>query len=196
MQLSPPTGRAASPPRPLVALVLTAALTACAPGSGTPFLSAAQPAGYRLGVDDQVRIITYGEDQLSDDFRVNAAGDLAMPLLGNVHAAGLTTDQLSATIASELVSRKLLQKPSVSAEIVAFRPVYVLGEVARPGQYPYQVGMTMLTVVAVAGGFTYRAVHDYAMVVRHDGTTTVEGRLRPGAAVRPGDVVSIYERHF
>ncbi len=196
MQLSPPPGPAALHLRRAVTLVLSAALASCAPGSGTPFLGAAQPASYRLGVDDQVRIITYGEDQLSDDFRVNAAGDLAMPLLGNVHAAGLTTDQLSATIAGELVSRKLLQKPSVSAEIVAFRPIYVLGEVARPGQYPYQVGMTMLTVVAVAGGFTYRAVQDYAMVVRHDGTTTVDGRLRPGAAVRPGDVVSIYERHF
>lgn len=196
MQLPPPTRPAAQRLRRVVTLVLTAALVSCAPGSGTPFLGAAQPTSYRLGVDDQVRIITYGEDQLSDDFRVNAAGDLAMPLLGNVHAAGLTTDQLSATIASELVSRKLLQKPSVSAEIVAFRPVYVLGEVARPGQYPYQVGMTMLTVIAVAGGFTYRAVQDYAMVVRHDGTTTIEGRLRPGAAVRPGDVVSIYERHF
>ena len=192
----PPTRPAALGLRRVVTLMLTAALVSCAPGSGTPFLGAAQPTSYRLGVDDQVRIITYGEDQLSDDFRVNAAGDLAMPLLGNVHAAGLTTDQLSATIASELVSRKLLQKPSVSAEIVAFRPVYVLGEVARPGQYPYQVGMTMLTVVAVAGGFTYRAIQDYGMVVRHDGTTTVEGRLRPGAAVRPGDVVSIYERHF
>lgn len=196
MQLSPPPGPATLHLRRVVTLVLSAALVSCAPGSGTPFLGAAQPASYRLGVDDQVRIITYGEDQLSDDFRVNAAGDLAMPLLGNVHAAGLTTDQLSATIAGELVSRKLLQKPSVSAEIVAFRPIYVLGEVARPGQYPYQVGMTMLTVVAVAGGFTYRAVQDYAMVVRHDGTTTVDGRLRPGAAVRPGDVVSIYERHF
>ncbi|MGI4940958.1 MAG: polysaccharide biosynthesis/export family protein [Janthinobacterium lividum] len=196
MQLSPPPGHAALHLRRVMTLVLSAALASCAPGSGTPFLGAAQPESYRLGVDDQVRIITYGEDQLSDDFRVNAAGDLAMPLLGNVHAAGLTTDQLSATIAGELVSRKLLQKPSVSAEIVAFRPIYVLGEVARPGQYPYQVGMTMLTVVAVAGGFTYRAVQDYAMVVRHDGTTTVDGRLRPGAAVRPGDVVSIYERHF
>ena len=196
MQLPILTRRAASGPRQLVALVLAAALTSCAPGSDTPFLGAAQPTSYRLGVDDQVRIITYGEDQLSDDFRVNAAGDLAMPLLGNVHAAGLTTDQLSATIAGELVSRKLLQKPSVSAEVVAFRPVYVLGEVARPGQYPYQVGMTMLTVVAVAGGFTYRAVQDYSMVVRHEGTSTIEGRLRPGAAVRPGDVISIYERHF
>ena len=196
MQFSTPTGPVIPRMRLVVALVLTAAVASCAPGSGYPFLGAAQPASYRLGVDDQVRIITYGEDQLSDDFRVNASGDLAMPLLGNVHAAGLTTDQLSATIASELVSRKLLQKPSVSAEIVAFRPIYVLGEVARPGQYPYQVGMTMLTVVAVAGGFTYRAVRDYAMVIRHDDTTTVEGRLRPGAAVRPGDVVSIYERHF
>lgn len=194
LQLSRPVAHATM--RRLAALVLAGMTVSCAPGSGIPFLDSAQTSGYRLGVDDQVRIITFGEDQLSDDFRVNAGGDLALPLLGAVHAEGLTTDQLSRTIASQLVARKLLQNPSVSTEIVAFRPVYILGEVARPGQFPYQVGMTMLTAVAVAGGFTYRAVEGYAMVVRHEGDRTIEGRLMPGAAVRPGDVLRIYERHF
>ena len=177
-------------------LALTASLVSCAPGSGTPFLAAAQPASYRLGVDDQVRIITYGEDQLSHDYRVGDDGSIAVPLLGAVHAEGLTTAELSTRIAGELRERKLVREPSVSVQVTDYRPIFVLGEVAKPGQYAFQPGMTMLTAVTVAGGFTYRAVQSYAYVVRLNGRQSLDGRVLPGGFLKPGDVVKVYERVF
>jgi polysaccharide export outer membrane protein len=81
-------------------------------------------------------------------------------------------------------------------DVVSYRPVFILGEVSKPGQYPYQPGMTVLTAVAVAGGFTYRAVTDYASILRTADGHAVEGRVPRNMLVQPGDVIDIYERHF
>ena len=177
-------------------LAVVCLLSACAPGRDLSPISDYQSQGYKLGGGDQVRIITFGEDQLTGDFRVDDRGNIALPLLGDVKAEGSTPDQLSAGISAELRRRKLLQDPSVAVEVVAYRPVFVLGEVAKPGQYPYQPGMTMLTTVAVAGGFTYRGVQDYASVVRTTGNQAVEGKVTPLSFIAPGDVINVYERRF
>jgi polysaccharide export outer membrane protein len=79
---------------------------------------------------------------------------------------------------------------------MAYRPIFVLGEVAKPGQYAYAPGMTMLTAVAVAGGFTYRAIENYASVVRTTGNEADEGKITPRSFVAPGDVVKVFERRF
>ncbi len=171
-------------------------LAGCAPGGDLRTLPAYDPHNYRLGLDDQIRVITYGEAQLSANFRVNDHGKVAIPLLGDLQAADLTTTEFAAEMIAVLQQKKLLLHPSVSVEIAAYRPVAILGEVAKPGQYPYQPAMTMLTAVAAAGGFTYRAVENYVYVVRQDGDRAVVGRLLPQSYVKPGDVIKIYERHF
>ena len=89
-----------------------------------------------------------------------------------------------------------MRNPSVAVEVVSYREVSVLGEVAKPGQYPYQPGMTLLTAIAAAGGFTYRAVEDYAYVVRDIDSKTVAGKITPQDYVKPGDVIKVYERWF
>ena len=112
---------------------------------------------------------------------------------------GLAKDKASgrkAAIAQALKKRQLIKDPSVSVEVIAYRPIFVLGEVSRPGQYPYQPGMTMLTAVAVAGGFTYRAVEDYASDVRAQEQTATEGLITPKSFIAPGDVIRIFERRF
>jgi polysaccharide export outer membrane protein len=135
-----------------------------------------------LGGGDQIRIITYGEDQLTGEFRVQAAGG--------------TPVQLNATIANELRQRKLLRDPGVAVEAIAYRPVFVLGEVAKPGQSPYQPRMMLLTTGAVAGGLTYRGVRDYASAARTTDNHAVEGKVTPPSFVAPGDVVNALERRF
>ncbi len=191
-----PTTRASLIRRAALLACVLAPLAACAPGSDLPVMPPTQNASYLLGSGDQIRIITFGEDQLTGQFRVDDAGNIAVPLIGEVHAAGLTPAGLQSRIAGELTSRKLLQNPSVSVEVLAYRPIFVLGEVARPGSYPYQPGMTMLTAVAVAGGFTYRAFEDYAEDVRTVGGKATTGKIMPDSFVAPGDVVNVYERHF
>ena len=180
----------------LRSLCLCMALAACAPGGNLSPLPDYRAQGYRLGGGDQIRIITFGEDQLTGEFRVDDQGRIAVPLLGGIVAAGLTPQQLETSMAQALRKRNLLRDPSVSVEVLAYRPIFVLGEVAKPGQYPYQPGMTVLTAVAIAGGFTYRGVQDYTSVIRTTGGTSVEGKAVPGAFVAPGDVIKVFERRF
>jgi polysaccharide export outer membrane protein len=171
-------------------------VSSCSPGSGLPSLPDESYTGYRLGINDEVRVITFGQEQLTGQFRINDRGNLAVPLLGAVPADGLTTAELERSIERRLKEKDLLQNPSVSVDVITYRPVFILGEVAKPGQYPYQPGMTVLTAVALAGGFTYRAVEDYASILRTNDGHSVEGRVGRGVLVQPGDVVDIFERRF
>jgi polysaccharide export outer membrane protein len=171
-------------------------LFGCAPGSDLPPIADYTTSSYKLGGGDQVRVIVFGEDQLTGDFKLDDQGDIALPLIGNVKGAGLTATELAGRISDELRRRHLLSDPSVAVEIASYRPVFVLGEVNKPGEYPYQPGMTMLTTVAVAGGFTYRAVEDYASVVRTTGDKAVQGRITPLSFVAPGDVIKVFERRY
>jgi polysaccharide export outer membrane protein len=156
-------------------------------------------SSYQLGTGDQIRIITYDEVQLSNVFTVGADGTIAFPLVGSMQASGLTPDQVATAITTALEQAKLISHPSVSVQVVTYRPISVLGEVNHPGQYPYQPGMTMLDAVALAGGFTYRAVSGYASDWRSEGAASgqsVQGKITPGSVLEPGDVVTVFERYF
>jgi polysaccharide export outer membrane protein len=188
----------ARPRKTVCSLLLSGALLAsCAPGRDLPPLPTDQAGStYRLGTGDQVRVITFGGDQLTGEFRINDSGNIAIPLLGAVHAAGLTTSQLGDAIATDLQKKDLLKNPSVSVEVLAYRPFFILGEVTKPGEYPYEPGMTVLTAVSIAGGFTYRAVTDYASIVRTTSGDAIEGKVIRQTSVKPGDVITIFERRF
>ncbi len=172
------------------------ALSACAPGADLPPVPPAYSGPYLLGPGDEVRIITFGDTTLTGNFTVDESGHIAMPLLGRVKAAGMTTDALQSEVISELRDRKLFNAPSVVIEVFTRRPVFILGEVQKPGQYPYQPGMTVVSAVAIAGGYTYRAVKQRVEIEREAGSAKATGQAEPGAALQPGDVVTVLERHF
>jgi polysaccharide export outer membrane protein len=180
----------------LPAFALAGFLAGCAPGANLAALPDYTPGAYKLGGGDQLRIITFGNDQLTGQFRVDDQGTIAMPLIGNVQASGLTPSELAGQLSDTLKQQKFLKDPSVSVEVLAYRPIFVLGEVSKPGQYAYQPGMTVLTAVAVAGGYTYRAFQDYASDIRTSNGHAEEGRVKPQSFLAPGDVIKIYERHF
>lgn len=177
-----------------VAIVISA--SACSPGRNLPPIPPPSTAEYRLGPGDVVRIITFGEETLTGEFRVNDSGVVALPLLGPVRAADGAPAELEQKVSAALRKSNLLRNPSVAVEVVSYRPIFVLGEVNKPGQYPYQPGMTVVTAAAVAGGFTYRAVDGYASIVRTSGGEAVEGKASRQAFVQPGDVITIFERRF
>lgn len=182
----------------LAALLLPSLLlvAACTPGADLQPLPAASVGVYRLGPGDQIRMLTYGEDALSEIFRVNAEGNISVPLLGDVHAAGLTTDQLASEVSRTLTRRDLMKGAVIAVEVVAYRPIFVLGEVNRPGPYPYQPGMTVQQAAALAGGYTYRAYKPYAEVTRQENGHETEGKLSPLAPVLPDDTITVLERYF
>ncbi len=171
-------------------------LAACEPGRNLPPLPDYQAGAYRLGAGDLLRVLTFGEDQLTGEFRVSDQGTIGLPLVGSVLASGKTAQQLESDIGAALVKGDFLKSPHVTVEVIAYRPIFVLGEVAKPGQFPYQPGMTFLTAVAVAGGFTYRAVQDYGEVVRATKGVASSGRVTADTFLAPGDVVRVLERYF
>lgn len=190
-----PTPLAATPVR--LAMLLLLALGACAaPGANLPPLPETTRAAYRLG-RDELRITVFNDPRLTGEFRISDAGTLALPLVGTVRAAGLTTDELEQAIEREMKRRGLFRDPDVAAQVARYRPVFVLGMVERGGQFAYQPGMTALTAVAVAGGFNYRAIQDYVSITRigEDGRP-MEYRAGREALVQPGDVVTVFERRF
>lgn len=181
--------------RPLFVLLL-ALLAGCAPGRDLPPLAAAPPVPYRLGPGDKLRIITVSDEALTGDFRVNESGEIELPMLGRFHAGGHSASGLGRALAAALRQAGLERDPSVAVEVVRYRPVFVLGEVNKPGAFAYQPGMTVLSAVALAGGFTYRAIEGYAEVVRVAHGRTVAAKATQAGALQPGDVVTIFERRF
>lgn len=175
---------------------LGAVLVGCSPGAGLSPVPVYDAGQYRLGTDDEVRVITYDEDQLTSDYRIDSAGDIDVPLLGAVHASGMTTRELGDRLAQGLHEKGILRDAKIAVQVTAYRLVSIIGEVAHPGQYAYQPGMTLLSAVAASGGFTYRSWEKYAYVVRQEDGHTVVGLLKPQDFVKPGDVIKIYERHF
>ncbi|NHO19521.1 polysaccharide export protein [Acetobacter oeni] len=172
---------------------------ACSPTHG---LAPLPPATgfYRLGAGDQIRVLTYNDPQLSNTFTVGDVGTIAFPLIGAVKAAGETSQGLASELSNALSSRGLLHNPSISVEVTQYRPIFILGEVSRPGQYQYLPGMTMQSAVALAGGYTYRAIKDTASAERTEGLKEnqqpVTGKIKPDTLLAPGDVVTVYERYF
>jgi polysaccharide export outer membrane protein len=182
----------------LVALPAGAGLAACAaPGAGLPPLPETRGGAYRLGPDDELRVTVFNDPRLTGEFRVSDAGTLALPLVGSVPAAGLTTSEVERAVEREMAGKGLFRDPNVAAQVTKYRPIFVLGMAERPGQYLYQPGMTVLTAVAVAGGFNYRAVQDVVSVTRigEDGQAR-EFRAGRDSLLQPGDVVNVFERRF
>ena len=166
------------------------AAPAAGPGQGT----VVHDAGYRLGSGDHVRIVVFGQADLTGEYNVDGAGMLAFPLIGSIPAGGHTADELSKEIISRL-RPNYLKNPSVSVEVLAYRPFYVVGEVKTPGSYPYVSGMTILNAVALAGGFTYRARED-AFYIQRGNAKPARIAAEPDTPVEPGDVITVRERYF
>lgn len=181
--------------RPIILFALLA-LAACANDIAPPQAGPAPaPYVYRLGPDDKVRIAVYGEDPLAGEYTVNAEGNISFPLAGMVKASGLTLTEFSDSLTKTL-DATYLKKPRVVVDLIDYRPIYVLGEVNKAGQYPYKSGMTVLDAVATAGGFTYRA-NAKVVMVRHPGEPGEARRpLTADLPVYPGDSIRIRERYF
>jgi protein involved in polysaccharide export with SLBB domain len=150
---------------------------------------------YRLGSGDKVRVITFGEESLSGEFFVGSTGKVSLPLIGEVKAAGLTLPEFQAEFENALKSG-YLKEPRVSVEVLNYRPFYILGEVEKPGTYPYTNGLTVMNAVATAEGFTYRANQKRVFIKREGETEEKEYPVVGDLPVAPGDTIRVAERFF
>jgi polysaccharide biosynthesis/export protein len=150
---------------------------------------------YTLDSGDKLRIMVFGQDNLSNTYTVDAAGQVTLPLIGAVPARGTTPQQLAAAVADKL-KQSYIRDPSVTAEVEVYRPFFVMGEVTYPGQYPFVPDMTVEKAISIAGGFTPRAYKDPVTVARKLQGVPVRYSLPVYAKVRPGDVITVGERWF
>lgn len=188
----------------MVGLVLAMVLSSCAQGvmaSGVAAGSENDPEvarlleEYRLGVADKVRVTVFGEAALTGEFLVGGNGKISLPLIGETRAGGLTISEFQAEVA-EALRNGFITEPRVSAEVLNYRPFYILGEVNSPGEYPYTNSLTVLNAVATAGGFTYRADNRRVFIKRADADREQEVPLTTSTRVAPGDTIRIRERLF
>ncbi|OGN50713.1 MAG: polysaccharide biosynthesis protein [Caulobacterales bacterium RIFOXYB1_FULL_67_16] len=185
----------------LLGLTLLFGVAACgsgpstAPGEAVDLSAVRTVPEYRLGAADKVRVNVFGEEALTGEFIVGGSGRISMPLIGEVQAAGLTITEFQTEIA-EALKKGYINEPRVSAEVLNYRPFYILGEVNKPGEYPYTNNLTVLNAVATAEGFTYRANTRQVYIKRADGASEQAYPLTTATQVAPGDTIRIGERFF
>ena len=155
----------------------------------------AYDTAYRLDAGDKLRIVVYGQEGLTNTYAIDAGGSITMPLIGPVPARGRTPSGLAAEIAGKL-RNGYIRDPSVAVEIESYRPFFILGEVAAPGQYPYVPNMSVESAVAIAGGFSPRARRDSVTLTHTSASGSMRMVVPPGTPISPGDTVLVGERWF
>ena len=150
---------------------------------------------YHLDAGDRLRVVVYGQEGLTNTYAIDASGAITMPLIGTVPARGRTPSALAAAISAKLRGG-FIRDPSVAVEIEAYRPFFILGEVAAPGQYPFVPNMTVESAVAIAGGFSPRALRDSVTLTHTDASGAGRFVVPLGTSIGPGDTVFVGERWF
>lgn len=163
-----------------------------------PYPIAAQD--YQLGAGDILAINVWGFDELKiDQLPIRPDGKIAIPLTGELQAAGITPGELAGTITARL--SQYLKDPIVSVNVVKFRTtrVYVLGEVLKPGMYEIEKQHNLIDALGSAGSYTRDAAKKKVYVIRKGETTTPikvnllnlleKGDLSQNVPLHDGDIV-------
>jgi polysaccharide export outer membrane protein len=156
---------------------------------------AVPPPPPKLQNGDKLRVTVFNEPPLSGEFTVDGAGSIAFPLIGQVDVAGLDAREVEERLTQRLSGRYLVN-PKISVEILSYQPFYVMGEVAKSGEYPYRPGLNAVSAIALAGGFTPRAATQSVVIRRANEKSGKEVTLDPSVLVFPGDMITVPERLF
>jgi polysaccharide biosynthesis/export protein len=158
-------------------------------------LAAAATAAPKLQPGDRIRVTVFGEDKLSGDYEIDHTGQISLPLAGTIQALGLTQTELEQALVKKFRS-EYLKNPKVTVTVGTLRPFYIMGEIEKPGEYPYKSGLNVLTVLAIAGGPTYRASRSTVQIQRRGETSMRDYPISASVPILPGDVIRVPERYF
>jgi len=158
-------------------------------------VKAGEVIDYTLGSGDKIRVTVFGHEDLSGEFEIDGSGRVSLPLIREVKAAGLNIKELEKSIASKL-KPDFLRNPRISVDVLNYRPFYIIGEVKRPGGYPYVNGMTVVNAIALASGYTYRAREKNVLIKRANDPEQKQQPANHNTIVMPGDVIEVPERFF
>lgn len=179
--------------RYLILVLVIVPLAACAlnPHDSSYLVETKGP--YTLDTGDVLRVTVYGDSSLTNEYRIDDSGAIALPLVGPVQARGHTTEDTARRI-TEALSRGYMRAPNVAVEVAQYRPFFIQGEVTNSGQYPYVYGMTVRAAISTAGGYTDTANRTKAVVYRPEGDKMVKGTVELDFPIYPGDTVVIPDR--
>ncbi len=206
-----PVSSAAPPPAPPPRSLLDTNTASTNNGNPLPATVSA-PAGYLLSPNDQVAVEVFGEDDLRTTARLNAEGNVSVPLLGSIRLAGLSLTQAAARL-TQLYGRDYLVNPRVNVMLLGYarRRFTMLGQVNRPGSYDLpdgaQGGIDILEAVAMAGGYTRIAAPERISVRRKKASGGGDEVMRVdakrigrgqgnGFTVLAGDTITVGESIF
>ncbi|WP_170116515.1 polysaccharide biosynthesis/export family protein [Devosia submarina] len=179
---------------PILTIVLALPLANCA--STRPATYLVETKGpYQLDTGDTVRVSVYGDEDLTDTYRVDDSGAIAFPLVGPVPVRGGTTKMAASRLAAALANG-YMRNPDVAVEVAEYRPFFIQGEVGTAGQFPYVYGMTVRSAISVAGGFSDTADRNKAIVYRRQGNQMAKGSVDLDFPIYPGDTIVVQERWF
>lgn len=196
---APGRGFLSAAPDPLPSPSPPAVVVAAAPEPDyavpTAVAAAVGPKEYHVDGGDRLRVVVYGQEGLTNVYAVGADGSITMPLIGAVRVRGLTPAGVARVVTARLRDG-YIRDPSVAVEVDTYRPFFILGEVAAPGQYPYVPNMTVESAVAIAGGFTPRARQGVVQLTRSNSAGSVRADVPIETPLHPGDSIVVGERWF
>lgn len=172
--------------------------TAAAPRATDPVV----PSGYVIGTDDVLSIVFWKDKDMSADAQVRPDGRIALPLINEVQASGLTPDQLREKIVEE--SKKYMEDASVTVVVrqINSRRAFITGEINKPGPYPLTSPTTVVQLIAMAGGLREYANGKKIVIMRTEGGRQVSlpfnykdvtngKNLKQNIELKPGDTVVV-----
>src|SRR5215467_13086998 len=107
-------------------------------------LTSVDAADYIIRVDDKLKIRVFQFPELTGEYTVNTDGTIALPPIGEIVVSGLTTHEIAKQIANRFIESGISGTPGATVEILQSQPIYVLGDVQKPGEYPFRNGVTVL----------------------------------------------------
>ena len=198
LAIAAPAFAQAQKPSPSAQSMPAAVATAVAPRPGDPVV----PPGYVIGPDDMLSIVFWKDKEMSADAQVRPDGRIALPLINEVQAAGLTPDQLRERITEE--SKKYMEDASVTVVVrqINSRKAFITGEVNKPGTYPLTSPTTVVQLIAMAGGLREYANSKKIVIMRSENgqqrrlpfnyKDIIEGKnLQQNVELKPGDTVVV-----
>lgn len=151
---------------------------------------------YRLGAGDVISIAVFDEPDLSlAKIKLDDTGSISYPMLGEVKVKGLTVAELQRKVTAGLKGTYLVN-PHVTVTVDQYRDVFVNGQVYKPGNYPYQPGLTVRKAVSIAGGFKDRANKDVVSIIHDNQDRSAAIKADPSVLVEPGDIITVEESFF
>lgn len=182
----------------LGSLIPASMLGGCSsPVGSMPTLASTPAASYRVGAGDKLHIVVQDLLAANGDYVVEDSGSISLPYIKQIGVAGMTYREIEQGIAAALLRQGIMTgDPVVNVGPIELRPFFVMGEVNQPGQFAYRQGMTVLSALSAAGGYTYRAKTGEVAITRRIDGKEITARAEEGTPVLPGDTIRVYERWF